>query len=164
MPDVSTEVAIATTTLGSNNNIVQFTSIGSGYTDLRIVFVPIGTSTQNMNMTINGDTGANYSFTSIRGDGTAAYSSRATSASNINLTLGTSITTTNPNLYEIDIFSYAGSTYKTFLNKYSADKNGSGNLGAMLGLYQSTSAITSITFTAATNFATGTTATLYGIL
>ena len=155
---------IATTTLGSSNNIVEFTSIGAGYTDLRLVFVPLGTSTQNMNMTLNGDTGSNYSFTSIRGDGGAAYSSRATSASNINLTLGTSITTTNPNLYEIDFFSYAGSTFKTFLNKYSADKNGSGNLGAMVGLYRSTSAITSITFTAATNFAAGTTATLYGIL
>ncbi len=155
---------IATTTLGSNNNIVEFTSIGSGYTDLRLIFVPLGTSTQNMNMTINGDTGSNYSWTNLRGDGSAAYSGRATSQANINLTFGTSITTTNPNLYELDFFSYAGSTYKTLLNKYSADKNGSGNLGVQVGLWSSTSAITQITFTAATNFATGTTATLYGIL
>jgi len=160
----STYEKIATTTLGSSSPTVNLSSIPATFTDLRLVFVPLGTSTQNMNMTLNGDTGSNYSFTSLRGDGGAAYGSTATSASNINLTLGTSITTTNPNLYEIDIFSYTSSTNKTFLNKYSADKSISGNLGVMVGLYQTASAITEVTFTAATNFAANTILTIYGIL
>jgi hypothetical protein len=155
---------IASTTLGSSSATVTLSSIPATYTDLRLVFVPLGTSTQNMSMTINGDTGANYSWTNLRGDGGGTvYSARAGSQSNINLTYGTSITTTNPNLYEIDIFSYAGSTYKTSLNKYSADKNGSGNLGVQAILWSSTSAITSVTFTATTNFAANTILTIYGI-
>jgi hypothetical protein len=155
---------IATTTLGGSSATVTLSSIPATYTDLRVVFVPLGTSTQNMNMTINGDTGSNYSWTNLRGDGGGTeYSARATSQSNINLTYGTSITTTKPNLYEIDIFSYAGSTYKTLLNKYSADKNGSGNLGVQVVLWSSTSAITSVTFTAATNFAANTILSIYGI-
>ena len=154
---------IASTTLGSSSATVTLSSIPATYTDLRLVFVPLGTSTQNMNMTINGDTGSNYSWTNLRGDGSGIYSARATSQTNINLTYGTSITTINPNLYEIDIFSYAGSTYKTLLNKYSADKNGSGNQGVQVVLWQSTSAITSVTFTAATNFAASTSLTIYGI-
>jgi len=155
---------IASTTLGSTSPTVTLSSIPATYTDLRLVFVPLGTSTQNMNMTINGDTGSNYSFSSLRGDGGGTiYSSNGTSASNINLTLGTSITTTNPNLYEIDIFSYAGSTYKTLLNKYSANKDISGNLGVQVALWRSTSAITEVTFTAATNFAADTILSIYGI-
>lgn len=155
---------IATTTLSSSNAVVTLSSIPATYTDLRLVFVPIGTSTQNMNMTINGDTGTNYSWTNLRGDGGATlYGTHVDSQANINLTYGTSITTTNPNLYEIDIFSYANSKYKVLLNKYSADKNGSGNLGVQSILWSSTSAITSVTFTAATNFATNTTLTIYGI-
>jgi len=154
---------IATTTLGSSSPTVTLSSIPATYTDLRLVFVPLGTSTQNMNMTINGDTGSNYSWTNLRGDGGGAYSASATSQANINLTYGTSITTTNANLYEIDIFSYASSTYKTLLNKYSADKSISGNLGVQVALWSSTSAITSVTFTAATNFAANTTLSIYGI-
>ena len=154
---------IATTTLGSSSATVTLSSIPATFTDLRLVFVPLGTSTQNMNMIVNGDTGSNYSWTNLRGDGGSAYSARATSQTNINLTYGTSITTTNPNLYEIDIFSYAGSTYKTLLNKYSADKNISGNLGVQVVLWSSTSAITEVTFTAATNFAANTTLSIYGI-
>ena len=40
----------------------------------------------------------------------------------------------------------------------------SGNLGVMVGLYQTASAITEVTFTAATNFAANTILTIYGIL
>jgi hypothetical protein len=45
------------------------------------------------------------------------------------------------------------------------DKNGSGAVWQIVGLWRSTSAITSINFFSSTgnNFAIGTTATLYGI-
>jgi hypothetical protein len=70
-------------------------------------------------------------------------------------------------LIEADIFSYAGSTNKTVLNKVATDKNGSGGVEYNVGLWRSTSAITSISLTleaSAQDFPVGTTATLYGIL
>ena len=67
----------------------------------------------------------------------------------------------------IDIFSYAGSTYKTLLTTSSTDKNTTGGIGRIISLWRSTSAITSITITdggAGFGWAVGTTATIYGIL
>jgi hypothetical protein len=67
----------------------------------------------------------------------------------------------------IDLFSYAGSTNKTILTTTSTDKNGSGGVGRIVSLWRSTSAITGITITdggAGFGWASGTTATLYGIL
>ena len=71
---------------------------------------------------------------------------------------------TNFCLYTIDIFSYAGSTYKTMLNSLSNDLNGSGKVISEVGLWRSTAAITSLTLTAdSTSMAANTTLTLYGV-
>jgi hypothetical protein len=73
---------------------------------------------------------------------------------------------TTPNvLITADIFSYAGSTFKTCLNSYSSDNNGSGYAGRLVGLWRSTAAITQVSLlVTGSNFNAGTTATLYGIL
>jgi hypothetical protein len=64
----------------------------------------------------------------------------------------------------LDIFSYAGSTFKTTLYTASGDKNGSGAVERGVALYRSTSAINRVDLFGWTgNLATGTTATLYGI-
>jgi hypothetical protein len=61
--------------------------------------------------------------------------------------------------------SYAGSTFKTAIGTANEDDNGSGSVSAIVGLYRSTSAITSITFgTNANSYAAGTIVTIYGIL
>jgi len=63
-----------------------------------------------------------------------------------------------------DIFSYAGSTFKTGLMETSADLNGSGQVIRSVGLWQNTAAITSIKLEVQThNWNIGTIATLYGI-
>jgi hypothetical protein len=68
-------------------------------------------------------------------------------------------------LITADLFSYAGSTFKTVLATNSQDYNGSGNVGRTVALWRSTSAISTILlYTNAGNFNAGTTATLYGIL
>jgi hypothetical protein len=68
----------------------------------------------------------------------------------------------------MDILSYRGSTFKTSLNTATNDKNGSGIVLRNVGLWRSTSAITSITlldtYGGGGQFDVGTTATLYGIL
>lgn len=157
---------LATTTLGSAASSITFSSIPSTYTDLRVVLSnnPTASTGQNVVLTFNNDTATNYSTTLIRGNGSVAVSSALTNRANMSLdNNGTS--TTYPNLYELDIFSYAGSTYKTALVSNSSDFNGSGEVTKIVGLWRSTSAINRIDFKYATgsNFSTGTTATIYGI-
>ena len=68
-------------------------------------------------------------------------------------------------LTAIDIFSYAGSTFKTALSNQNIDNNSTGWVFRSVGLWRSTSAITSLTITNSSNqLAAGTTASLYGIL
>ena len=158
---------IATTTLGSAASSIEFTSIPATYTDLRIVMVYSGATTNVYVATqFNSDTATNYSWTYMRGNGSAASSTRGTSTSYIEVCRG-NIDNTTIGFGTIDIFLYAGSTNKTVLASEQTDKNGAGNVGRTVGLWRSTSAITSIKlydYIGSNNFATGTTATLYGIL
>lgn len=164
MPDTSTEVAIATTTLGSAQTSITFSSIPSTYTDLRLVMVGTGTVGGGLvALQFNGDTTTTYSYTTMLGNGTAASSSRLTTVDNINVAPNWSISSTVPALVEVDIFSYAGSTNKTLLSKNSSDANGSGYTQQVVGLWRSTATINSIRLFGDT-FGIGTTATLYGIL
>jgi len=164
MPDTSTEVAIATTTLGSAATNITFSGISSAYTDLRLVVVVKGATAGDGQIRFNSDTAANYSCTDLYRDGATVSSARRTSATKIELDQD-AFATNQVVIYEIDIFSYAGSTNKTILFKWSADNNGSGYVQNGVGLWRNTAAITAIEFFAATNsLAAGTTATLYGIL
>jgi hypothetical protein len=156
---------IATTTLGSAGQIT-FTSIPATYTDLRIVLVSKSVNNgANVQFRFNSDTGTNYSFSYIRGNGTSANSYRESDTPYGYFSDDSS--STNPNMGALDIFSYAGSTYKTALGTFSNDQNGSGNVYATVNLWRSTSAITSVSLSPSNfgnNFQSGTTATLYGIL
>ena len=156
---------IATTTLSSAASTITFSSIGAGYTDLRLVLVgQTNTGTNAIRTQFNSDTGTNYSITRIIGDGASATSSRVTSTDQISLGNMTSAAGVIC-LHTLDIFSYAGSTNKTVLATASEDANGSGNVRRTVGLWRNTAAITSISLFIVTNsFNAGTTATLYGIL
>ena len=153
---------IATTTLGSAAATISFTSITSAYTDVRVVLTGTHeTTSATIRMTVNSSA-TGYSYTHLLGNGTSAISSRGISSTRINTAFNFSST---PTLAIIDWFSYAGSTNKTCLIDNAADLNGSGTVYRTVGLWQNTSAITSIElFPSTGNFATGTTATLYGIL
>ena len=154
---------IATTTLGSATSTITFSSISSAYTDLRLVLVSNDGVGGLITVRFNSDTATNYSRTIISGNGTAANTARSTNATSINI--GANNAGANLwSLYTIDLFSYAGSTYKTILTTAANDQNGSGTVDRIVALWRSTSAISTITLTDGSNFATGTTATLYGIL
>ena len=157
---------IATTTLASTAASFIFSSISASYTDLRLVLVPIKQGANLLpGVRFNGLTTTIYSQTDLYGDGSTAGSTYNNSSSRVVLGVG-SQNTADPALYTCDIFSYAGSTYKTLLAEGSMDLNGSGYVNRSVGLWRDTSAITSITVIDAFSggFATGTTATLYGIL
>jgi hypothetical protein len=153
---------IATQTLASAAAAITFSSIAATYTDLRIVFSGTVATAGSFGMQFNSDTASNYSRTFLYGTGSTAASGRSTSQTSI---VGTNMGTTIPTLTEVDIFSYAGSTYKTTLIGGSADANGSGTTVRLVGLWRSTAAITTIKLFEANgaNLSIGTTATLYGI-
>ena len=155
---------IATTTLGSANSTITFSSIATTWTDLRLVIVAFQGSGNNIALRFNSDSGSNYSRTRLIGNGTSATSTQATSDTEIDLNRE-ALSSTNPSLYEIDIFSYAGSTYKTLLAASNEDRNGSGSVVRAVGLWRDTTAINSITITSlsADTMGAGTSATLYGI-
>ena len=159
---------IATTTLGGSGSIT-FSSIPSTYTDLRVVLTALG-STAGITpyLRFNSNTATNYSTTYIYGEGTQANSASNTSITALYpATFG--LRTAQPFFYTYDIFSYAGSTYKTTLMTSNEDNAAltptPGYIVRTVGLWRSTSAITSIGLsTSSGSFAAGTTATLYGIL
>lgn len=156
---------IATATLGSAAASITFSSIPATYTDLRLVLVATATTGGiNANVRFNGDTATNYSNTALGGDGSTAQSVAATSQTFNQLTVFNGINATIPTLRTMDVFSYAGSTFKTALTSESNDFNGSGSVARTVQLWRSTSAISTILiYASSSTFATGTTATLYGI-
>jgi hypothetical protein len=152
---------IATTTLGSAGNIT-FSSIPSTYTDLRVVCVATGSG--NFGARLNGDTGANYSRTDLIGSGTAISSFKPGSQQTyIVVDNALSGLGSTPYLFTLDIFSYAGSTNKSTLITANEDNNGSGYVSYQVSLWNSTSAINSVTVLGSSFLSAGTIATLYGI-
>jgi hypothetical protein len=155
---------IATTTLGSTQSSITFSSISSSYTDLRLALVAkCSAGAANMFLTFNNDSSALYSGTYIYGDGSSATSQRITGDTSFQITYSQGVPSSQPAFYEFDIFSYAGSTFKTALVGCSVDTNGAGSTQRSVHLYRSTSAINKLDLTMS-SFAVGTTATLYGIL
>ena len=160
----STYTPIATTTLGSNSASISFSSISGSYTDLRLIFIGgVVTNGDVYKMTVNSDTGTNYSQTELWGDGASVSSGRRTSVAYFvcgGSRIGAIESLTD--MFNIDLQNYSNSTtYKTILMR-----QGQASVGtvAAVGLWRSTSAISSIQISYANgNILAGTTATLYGI-
>jgi hypothetical protein len=154
---------IASQTLGSAATGITFSSIANTWTDLRLTLVLKAAALTNLRIQLNSDTGTNYSFTYVAGNGSATASTGATSATSIRFDSGNTASG-SINLLNLDLFSYAGSTYKTILGNYNADNNGSGFVTDTVGLWRSTAAITSVYVYGGTSaFDIGTVASLYGI-
>lgn len=154
---------IASQTLTGNSASVEFTSIPGTYTDLIIVvFGRNNTGTgYRTELQVNSDTGSNYSWTRLLGDGSSATSSRGSSQTWVyGGWTGNSTSTFDVNV--VQIMSYASTNvFKTFLQA-----GGHTSLVARtVGLWRSTSAITSVKLTpeASAQFVSGSTFSLYGI-
>jgi hypothetical protein len=163
MPAGATYEPIATASPSGTSDIT-FSSIPGTYTDLRlVVFMQAVSGSLQPALTLNGDTGTNYSNTRLVGDGASATSARQTSQTEMTLA-NNSTATTIPALWIADLFSYAGSTNKTVLCQASADKNGSGHIERKVLLWRNTAAITTIKVNVyGVNVASGSRITLYGI-
>lgn len=155
---------ISTTTLGSNTATITFSSIPATYTDLVLVATTKNNSggSRAIQVLLNNDTGTNYSTTDVQGNGTSAASTRSTGTAYLDPSV-TCPGTEFANLI-MNFQNYANtSVFKTVLNR----NGGAGtNVRAVVSLWRSTSAITSIKFQlgGADLYSTGSTFTLYGIL
>ena len=158
----STYTPIATTTLGSATASYTFSSIPSTYTDLVVVAVLTGTPNGiNPQIEYNGDTGSNYSLTWVRGNGSAASSTRYSNQTSAYLGY---IRNDQPSPIIINIENYANTTtYKTCLFRWNTAGD---EVGAGVALWRSTAAINAVKIKSANpadSFTIGSTFTLYGI-
>ena len=156
----STYTPIATTTASGSASTITFSSIPSTYTDLVIVLNGNATtgSTGSIALQFNSDTGSNYSYTRLLGDGSAASSARG---SNTTATyMGD--TGTDRAVFVVSLNNYSNTTtYKTSISR----SNSQNYVSSYVGLWRSTSAISTVTLTApvGANWSSTTTATIYGI-
>jgi hypothetical protein len=161
----STYEPIATYTIPSPQASYTFTGISSSYTDL--VLVGDYSFTAGTNYTVaqvgNGsiDTGSNYSFTVINGNGTSAVSYRDSNKTYFQLDTG--LTGSARAMSIVNFQNYSNTTtYKTIMGRTSA----AGSLvSAYVNLWRSTLVINQIKVYdfSGNNLSTGSTFTLYGI-
>jgi hypothetical protein len=160
---MSTYSPVANQALGSGTASISFTGIPQGYTDLVLVCVAKGASPQSVRMQFNNDTAANYSSTNLYadiGNTPSADSARYTGETSIRVGyVQNGISTTDFLSSIIHLQNYSNTTtYKSILSRSAQAAN------ATVGLWQNTSAITSVTvFPSGANFASGSTFSLYGI-
>ena len=153
---------IQSNTLGSAQATVTFSTISGSYTDL-VVICNFGASSSAEDFIIrfNSDTGSNYSFTNMRGNGTTTASDRGTSSIRIAADLA-GVSTTLQAIDIIQVMNYSNTTtYKTALIRANdAGKSAE----ATVGLWRNTAAITSITLAMTSgNLLSGSSFTVYGI-
>jgi hypothetical protein len=169
MAAAQTYEPIQTTTLANSlTSSVTLSSIPSTYTDLRIVIANYTSVQANQTLGMKFNSGTAYSFTYLNGNGSSASSGRASNAASINAGFTAGSSTTVPIMATIDIMNYSNTTtYKTALVRYSCEKNGSGEVDAIVGLARDTAAISSVNFTMNADptsfFGSGTIFTVYGI-
>jgi hypothetical protein len=163
--------SIATATGTGSSGTITFSSIPSTYTHLQVRFNGRTTRTTNLegySIRFNGDSGANYAYHTLYGDGTTpvvegiisstggiiGWAATDFYASNI---MGVSIT---------DVLDYASTTKNKVSRSFTGfDTNGAGREGVTSSLWLSTSAITSLSLVTNSgfNWTTSTTVALYGI-
>ena len=156
---------IATQTVTSAVGTVTFSSIPQTYTDLVLVSSRQQASAARLYLRFNGDTSSLYSDVWISGEGASAFSGKDSGQSTISIGgiwNGSTTTTWATNITHIMNYTNT-TTFKSTLTKDANDKGSSGTIEAMIGMYRSTSAITAVNVVGGSNFAVGSTFTLYGI-
>ena len=171
----NTYTLISSVTVGSGGaNSIEFTSIPSTYTDLKVILSlrnDLSAAYDNIVMTFNGST-STYNERYLLGNGSSASSGTPggspARSSNIQFMWQDSATATSNtfNNAEIYIPNYSGSNYKSVSMDSVIENNAtSAATGLSAGLWSTTSAITSVKFTPnnGTVFVQYSTAYIYGI-
>ena len=170
-PSLTSYESIATVTVGSGgSSSVTFSSIVGTYSHLQIRGIArttnAGTGASLIFVRANSDTASNYSTHYVGADGSTAYAGAA--ANQTNMWNGVAVDNGYPSNtfsgFVLDVLDYANTNkYKTFRVLSGGDGNGYGEIYLFSGNWRSTSAITSLTLNANTNFSQYSQFALYGI-
>ena len=160
--------SIATASGTGSSGTITLNSIPGTYQHLQLRVIAFDTDNTNRigEIQFNSDTGTNYARHWLYGDGSSASASGVATTNRINAWVAWGTSTTNPTVAIVDILDYAStSKYKTVRCFSGTDRNStSGEVDLTSGLWQSTSAITSITFKLNSgSFSTSSRFALYGI-
>jgi len=163
---------LETTTLGSSASSVTFSGLGSysDYAHLQIRWLVRSSKSSTgdaMVLNINGDTGNNYRAHMLRGSGSTVTSAAFLDQNRIEVCniIGDTGATGNFNAGVMDLLDFASTSKNKTFRQLSGQTTNSQNIEFRSGLWQSTSAITSLVFDQETgpNFVTGSRFSLYGI-
>ena len=157
---------IATTTLGSASNSVSFSSISGSYTDLILVAYITGVSvaTDPWIRVGNGsvDTGTNYNWVWLSGNGGSASSESSINSSKLYY----SSISTIQNQYQVVTFHFMNySNTTTNKNVLIREADANTESGLTIGLWRSNSAINviEISLDSSRTYSAGSMFTLYGV-
>ena len=175
--DPAATFLIERTTLTSNNTSVTFSSIPQTYKHLQIRIIGrssnTGTNNAQLRLVLNSDTGFNYAYHHLSGNGSSASASGGAAGSPFAwITLGTDfipkdgLTADSFAAAIIDIHDYASTTKNTTVRMLGGnDVNGTtGRINLASGLWISTAAVTSIQVNCPDTFKSGSTFALYGMV
>jgi hypothetical protein len=156
--------ALATVSVGSGGaSSITFSSIPSGYSHLQLRVFGIGASYSYFSIKVNSDTGTNYAYHQLTGDGASVTAGSGTTTATMYGGQG-SASASNGAVAVVDLLDYTNTNkYKTFRTLSGYDSNGSGGLWFRSGLWMNTAAITQIDLVAGSSFGQYSTAVLYGV-
>jgi hypothetical protein len=157
----ATYTPLANITLGSTAASVTFGSIPATYRDLVVVFS--GFATNRGSFRINGDTGGNYAWQRMSGNGSSVTATSTGADSAGKLSESASGSAVIPMLFNLNLMDYSQTNkHKTIISTAAQAATGT---DAIVNRWQNTAAITSIQiFLVSGSWAAGTTAALYGIV
>lgn len=159
--------SIATVDVGSGgSSTITFSSIPSTFKHLQVRYITRDSNGQHLSFKANNDSGSNYGFHRVSGNGSSASALASTGRTDMVINQsGTSTTASIFNAGVIDILDYANtSKYKTIRTLNGVDYNGSGYVELISNLWSSTSAISTLTFSPFVGtFSQYTQLALYGI-
>lgn len=162
---------IETQILASTTTAVTFSSIPSIYKHLQIRITArntTGASNRPITLRINGDTGSNYAYHYIRGNGSSGSAAFSNSQTSMIIANSPGATET-ANIFAValvDILDYTNTNKTKSVRSLSGRYASDGGIDHTGGHWNSTSAITSIEIAdrmVSSSLATGTRISLYGI-
>lgn len=166
--------SIATLTGNGTSSSLTFSSIPSTYKHLQIRVLVRGVrafAAEQLYVRLNGDSGSNYAYHYLYGDGVATTASGAAS-NNVFLVNEFPAANENANIFStsiIDIIDYENTNkYKTMRSLSGYDNNGNtanyaGKSWLGSGLWMSSASVTSLSVLSNGAFANNTSVSLYGI-
>jgi hypothetical protein len=152
--------------LGTSAASVTFSSIPQTYRHLQIRYVSQNSTSTVNQIQLNGDTGANYDWHILFGDGSNVFSSAVNNTTFWQFV--TPFTADGASFFGsgvLDILDYSSTSKNTTSRLLAGSVRGSSNQVRLLsGLWRNTAAVTSIALNAnGNNFVSGSRFSLYGL-